>query len=467
MYSCLVSIMSTTSPSEPKSDIDFTALPWNLNVPTEHSYLHITTTTGTWDDDLYLKNDSTVLQKSIYQYGTNPLQLFPATTSLNYGTTIWEGLKCYRIATTTASSRIGVFRPDQNYERMKDGANEMCLPMPSKQLFFRCIQLIIQTNSHLIPPVGDGMKLYIRPMLVGTGQQLGLYPSSQFSFIVYVSPTGSYFSSSSPSMGLNLHLETRRARAAMGGMGSIKCSGNYAAALKPLMDCKKHGFNDNLFIELETLRSNANTVGNDRSSSYGPIGNAIVQEMSAANVFFVLKTGEIVTPSLQRRTILPGVTRSSVLTLIDVYATELLESINASIIGLEDPLTPTITTVYSSSRDVMVYELEDAIEAFCTGTAAEIVPIASIATSPDDDKQYEFKRHLPYGQSCSGPVTTKLLSMMREVMSCTRHIPMDNASTNTAGDNPVVGETNYQIWVRDPYSSMDDFCNRSFEKLEK
>ena len=80
----------------------------------------------------------------------------------------------------------------------------------------------------------------------------------------------------------------------------MKCSGNYAIAMKPLMDAKKQGFHDNVFLELETYQSGE------------PLESAILQEMSAANVFFVLKTGEVVTPALDRGTILPGVTRESV-----------------------------------------------------------------------------------------------------------------------------------------------------------
>ena len=174
------------------------------------------------------------------------------------------------------------------------------------------------------------MKLYVRPMLIGSGQQLGLYPSPEFTFLVYVSPTGNYFKGATA--GLNLHLETKRARASVGGTGATKCSGNYAVALKPLMDCKKQGFMDNVFLELETYQK-------------GQLGRAIVQEMSAANVFLVLKTGEIVTPALDRGTILPGVTRESVLQLVKAYSDELKDAMRAST-GQE--------TCRASARDVSV-----------------------------------------------------------------------------------------------------------------
>ncbi len=136
-------------------------------------------------------------------------------------------------------------------------------------------------------------------------------------------------------------METKRSRAARGGVGNVKCSGNYAVALKPLMDAKKQGFHDNLFLELETYASN------------GSLDKAILQEMSAANVFFVLKTGEVVTPSLDRATILPGVTRESVITLIEDFKDELKAAMKAST-GQEN--------IFVCERDLTVGELQDATE---------------------------------------------------------------------------------------------------------
>ena len=406
------SISTMSSPPPPVDGVDFTSLPWNLNLPEQHKYIHITTT-DTWTSKHYdPATDSGSMMTSVYSYADQPLDgMRPATTSLNYGTTIWEGLKCYRSANGDAI----VFRADRNYERMKRGADELCLPMPSKETFMRAIQLALQVNGHVIPPHGEGMKLYVRPMLMGSGQQLGLYPSPQFSFVVYVSPTGNYFKAATT--GLNLHLETKRARASRGGMGSVKCSGNYAVALKPLMDCKKQGFHDNLFLELETYQEP------------GTLGQAVLQEMSAANVFLVLKTGEIVTPSLERATILPGVTRESVLDLIELYADDLRKAMQ---------LSTGQSNVQASSRDVMVNEFQNATEAFCTGTAAELVPIARIATGSGEEA---FERIFPHGESLpGGPVTSALLTMLREAM---------------VGKREKIVERG---WLRNPFTSSKEFC---------
>jgi branched-chain amino acid aminotransferase len=131
-----------------------------------------------------------------------------------------------------------------NYARFIRGAHAMCLPAPSYELFMRGLQMTLLHNMHLLPPAPEldpdtgvplsGAKLYIRPMLLGSGQQLGLHPSPQISFVFFVSPTGSYFQGKTVG-GLKLHLETMRSRAARGGTGNIKCSGNYAVTMRPLM----------------------------------------------------------------------------------------------------------------------------------------------------------------------------------------------------------------------------------------
>ena len=212
--------------------------------------------------------------------------------------------------------------------------------------------------------------------------------------------------------GLNIHLETRRSRASKGGMGSTKCAGNYAAALKPLMDCKKHGFHDNLFLELDTYEP-------------GHLSEAVVQEMSAANVFFVLKTGEIVTPSLDRGTILPGVTRESVLQIINTFAEELLPIVK------ESTGNDSIAAVSGHSRTVTVSEIANAVECFATGTAAELVPIQRLATDPDEETaEYSF--------TDNGPVTRTILQMLRETMTGKRQVE--------------------DGWLRDPFASKEEFC---------
>ena len=443
----------SSPPPSPRDDIAFDDLPWNLNLPSEHSYIHLTTTPDKgWTLDHYNPSDDSgalLSTDSIKHYSSTPLPLYPSTTSLNYGTTIWEGLACRRSPT---SNKALLFRPQKNYERFAHGAHAMCLPVPSYELFMRGLQLAVQANGQLIPPPPGldpltgmsqgGAKLYVRPMLFGSGQQLGLHVSPEISLVYFVSPTGSYFKGKVAG-GLKLHLERRKCRAARGGTGNVKCSGNYAVAMRPLIDAKGKGFDDNLYLELDTYY-NPPSKNLSSSSSSSRLQGAILQELSAANIFLVLKTGEIITPSLKRGTILPGVTRDSVLTLAREFIDELkpivVESIKLADIGINNNFKVTVT-----ERDVCVADLLNATEVFVTGTAAEVVAVQSVATSStpldelDDEDEESFYVKFPHGEKSAGPVTTKLLGMLREVLS-------EQRSSNATKD-----------WLRDVYSSPENF----------
>lgn len=185
VFNTNLQVSAMTTPLPPKDGVDFDSLPWNMNLPEEVNYVHLTTK-GEWTEEHYNPSaDSGTLFDSVYKYSDTKLPIYPSTTSLNYGTTIWEGLKCFRKKDGTPV----VFRPDRNFHRFARGAEQMCLPKPSRELFLRGVQHVLHHNSHVIPPFGEGMKLYVRPMLLGSGQQLGLYPSPQFSLLFYVSPT--------------------------------------------------------------------------------------------------------------------------------------------------------------------------------------------------------------------------------------------------------------------------------------
>jgi branched-chain amino acid aminotransferase len=415
---------SSNTPPPPRPGIKFESLPWNLNHPESHSYVHLTTN-SCWNDSHYdPKDDSGDIYGCIVPYSSTPLNIYPSTTSLNYGTTVWEGLKCFRLPTTDESphGEVAIFRPLKNFERFRNGCERMCLPAPSLELFCRALQLAVQVNGDLIPPVGHGMKLYLRPIMLGSGQQLGLHPSSEFSYITFVSPTGSYFQGKTAASGLKVHLETRYSRAARGGMGATKCCGNYGATLLPLTRAKEAGYHDNLYLELDTY-------------SPGDIHSAIIQEMSAANIFLVLRTGEITTPCLTRGTILPGVTRDSVL----VLARDFVEELRPFVIQSTGDETVKVTI---TERDVTVGDLTNASEVFVTGTAAEIVPVMSISTNIDKLGEEDFHANFQHGATLpGGPVTEALLRMLREVMAGERKVKTDT------GDG----------WLPNPYASADEF----------
>jgi len=174
-----------------------------------------------------------------------------------------------------------------------------------------------------------------------------------------------------------------------------------------------------------------------------------LQELSAANIFLVLKTGEVVTPSLKRGTILPGVTRDTVLTMANEFKDELQPIMEQSI--KEAGMGEENIELKVSERDVCVADLLNAAEVFVTGTAAEIVPVSSIGTSEtpadelDGEEEEELFVQFPHGESSPGPVTTKLLDMLREVLA-------EKRSSDATKD-----------WLCDVYSSPEDFrkggCN--------
>jgi len=379
----------------PMEGVDFESLPWNMNL-SEHANMVVCKIPGGVDakfgpESYDPATDSGSATQAI-KYGAIQ-NANPAMTSLNYGTTVWEGIKSFR----TKSGRVVIFRPNKNWQRMANGAERMCLAVPSYELFMRGCQTAVLNNLTMVPPCGDGMKLYIRPILFGSGQQLGLYPSPEMSLIFYTAPTGNYFKGATA--GLKLNIEKRFCRAARGGVGAVKCAGNYAVALKPLQKAKDAGFADNIYLELDSYLGPLES-GTDEKTAFD---NAILQEMSAANVFVVQKSkSRILTPSLDRKTILPGVTRDSVIEIIKKYNSEIQAALGVT------------TEVTVEETDVKVKELKDASEVFATGTAAELVPIQSFGTYDDSGKAEPY---VQMQSDQSGPVTTCILKILREIMT--------------------------------------------------
>eukprot|EP00392_Amoebophrya_sp_AT5.2_P001842 g1847.t1 len=409
--------MPSASLLPPDEGVDFEALPWNVNCTEKSVFILTETTTGAFPDEVG-ENDF-----QIRKYQSGLADVYPSCTSLNYGTTVWEGLKCFR----TQKGRAVVFRPDMNYNRMRNGAENMLLPVPSKKLWLTQLRKAITENSTLIPPVGVGMKLYVRPILFGSGHQLGLYPSPKSSLAMYVAPTGNYFKAAGET-GLKLNIEKVHARAMRGGFGAVKCSGNYAVCLLPLKKTKEKGFADNIYLELETFHAGKER---DKLSTRDAVLNSVIQEMSAANLFFVQKSKKrILTPSLEKRTILPGVTRDSVIRLVKFYNSEIADAM----FGVEN----SGEKVDIIETDVLVKELSECSEAFATGTAAELVSIRELGEYLTDEDAKDGRPEgdlLRFQLEDNGPVKNKILSLLREIMNEERADEMG--------------------WLRDPFGGDD------------
>ncbi|KAK0603267.1 hypothetical protein LWI29_003201 [Acer saccharum] len=278
------------------------------------------------------------------------IELSPSAGVLNYGQGLFEGLKAYR----KEGGNILLFRPEENAQRMRMGAERMCMPSPSVEQFVEAVKATVLANKRWIPPPGKG-SLYIRPLLMGSGAVLGLAPAPEYTFLIYVSPVGNYFKEGIAP--INLIVEHELHRATPGGTGGVKTIGNYAAVLKAQSAAKAKGYSDVLYLDCVHKR--------------------YLEEVSSCNIF-VVKDKVISTPAI-KGTILPGITRKSI---IDVARSQ----------GFQ-----------VEERSVTVDELLDADEVFCTGTAVVVSPVGSIT--------YLGKR-VSYGEGGFGAVSQQLYSVL-------------------------------------------------------
>jgi len=262
---------------------------------------------------------------TIIEYGTIPL--YPSAVVLNYGQGLFEGMKAFR----TKDDRIAIFRPYENAKRLNRGCRRLHMPELDEDFFVDAVKALIRENRDFIPPYGKG-DLYIRPLLFGSGQMLGVSPALEYTFIIFMSPVGPYFKGGFN--GIKLEILTDYQRASPGGTGNVKAIGNYATSLLPMAIVKGNGFDEVLYLDAKT-------------STY-------VEEVGSAN-FFMVKDGVLSTPRLCG-SILPGITRDAVLILAKSRFSLVIQE-----------------------RDICYDELYTADELFCTGTAAVITPICSVA----------------------------------------------------------------------------------------
>ncbi|MBT5228053.1 MAG: branched chain amino acid aminotransferase, partial [Proteobacteria bacterium] len=231
-----------------------------------------------WADDAW--GDATIRPRAA-------LEVEPTALGIQYGQSVFEGLKAYR-GTRDGIARL--FRPDRNAARLEASCFRLCIPPISPKEFVECITEIVSVESCWIPE-HRGHALYLRPLVFANEGHLAVRPSSRYLFVITAAPVAPYFSSSSP--GLRLKAEARFTRAAMGGTGASKTSGNYAPTLQPMASASQDGFDQILWLDAQE--------------------HAFAEEAGQMNVFFRIGD-EVVTPELSG-TILPGITRESVITL--------------------------------------------------------------------------------------------------------------------------------------------------------
>jgi len=220
----------------------------------------------------------------VVPYG--PLPLDPATASLHYGQSMFEGMKAFR----SADGSVRMFRPERHCERMADGAPRLCMPSPDPRFMQRALSTLIGVDHDWVPSSPE-TALYIRPTLIATDAQLGVRASSRYLFFTIVSPVGPY--NPDGFQPLRIWVEDRYVRAAPGGLGSVKASANYAASLLASEEARARGYSQVLWLDALNHRS--------------------IEELGTMNLFVRLGD-ELITAPLEG-TILGGVTRDSVLTL--------------------------------------------------------------------------------------------------------------------------------------------------------
>ena len=325
-----------------KTNIDWDSLGFNP-IETRSMFIANCPIDGKWESG------------SLVPYGK--IELSPAAGVLNYGQGVFEGTKAYH----TSKDNIVMFRIGRNAKRMAWSTERLCIPKMDPDFFVEAVTKTVKDNLDYIPPYGKG-SLYVRPIVWGTAPAIGVRAVSDYTFVVFVSPVGSYFKDGIKP--LNLKVETNYHRAAARGIGNAKAIGNYSASLYPLTKAKKEGYDEVIYLD---------SVDGQR-----------IEELGSANLF-ICKDGVIKTPKLSG-SILDGVTRNSVC------------RIAKDVLGIKVEET-----------DIHLDELLEADEVFCTGTAVVVAPVGKVT--------YQNKVH-HFSDGNIGSITNKcketLTSIQRE-----------------------------------------------------
>lgn len=290
---------------------------------------------GEWDEGV-LSQDNTVT-------------ISEGSTALHYGQTAFEGLKAYRCK----DGSINLFRPDQNALRLNKSCQRLLMPDIPVDKFIDAVKQVVKANEDYIPPYGTGGSLYIRPYIIGVGDNIGVSPASEYIFSIFVMPVGAYFKGG---LTPTRFLVTDYDRAAPRGTGAAKVGGNYAASYLAGKEAKMAGYSDAVYLDALT--------------------HTKIEEIGAANFFGITTDGKkMITP--KSPSILPSITKYSLLYLAEHR------------LGMQ-----------VEEGDVLIDELDKFSEAGACGTAAVISPIGAI--------QYGENLHVFYSETEVGPVTRRL-----------------------------------------------------------
>ena len=282
----------------------------------------------------------------VIPYG--PIMMDPSSAVLHYGQEIFEGIKAYR----HQDGSIWTFRPEENAKRLQRSAHRMALPELPTELFIESLRQLIAVDGAWVPAPVDEKTLYFRPFEIAAENFLGVRAAQRAEYRVIASPVGPYFTGGLKPVSIWIALDS--ARAGKHGTGEAKTGGNYAASLLAQGEGYENGCSQVMFLDAETA--------------------TYIEELGGMNLFFVYRDGHVVTPSLDG-TILRGITRDSVITLIKDRG-QIIEERKISLAEVRSAI---------ASGDIT--------EVFACGTAAVITPVGefksreetlSISTEPGE-----------------------------------------------------------------------------------
>ena len=325
-----------------KKDLDWGSLGF-VYQPTDYSYV-CNYKDGAWEEGGLT--------------GDHTLTLSECAGIFHYCQEVFEGLKAY----TTKDGRIVCFRPDMNAERMYNSAQRVCMPPFPKDKFVQAVKDVVKANATWVPPFGSGATLYVRPFMVATGEVIGVAPAPEYQFRILVTPVGPYYSGGVKPVKLQV---SEYDRAAPHGTGNIKAGLNYAMSLYPSVLAHKDGYADNMFLDPQT--------------------RTYVEEAGGANFLFVTEDGTLVIPQSFTDSILPSITRRS------------LVQVAQDMLGMK-----------VEQRPVKFEEVHTFVEAGMCGTAAVISPVGQI---DNGSEQIVLKS----GMEHVGPVMAKLRETLTSI----------------------------------------------------
>lgn len=310
----------------------------------------------------YIKTDLRYISKwkdGLWDNGTltndNTLHISEGSPALHYGQQCFEGLKAYR----TKSGEIQLFRIDENAKRINRSMRKLLMPEIPIEKFIDACMKVVKANEHFVPPYGSDATLYLRPFVIGIGDNIGVRPATEYIFSVFCTPVGAYFKEGLIPANFII---TDYDRAAPHGTGGDKVGGNYAASLGPHLEAVKQGFADCIYLD--------------------PATRTKIEEVGAANFFGITKNNEFITPISP--SILPSITKYSLIHIAKEYLN---------------------MNVYE--RDVFINNINEFEEAGACGTAAVITPIGGI--------EYKGEMHIFHSLTEVGPTIRKLYNILHGI----------------------------------------------------